>query len=149
MARFNGFGGLWDEVTRAQDEFARLVGRFGLPNVAQHVASGGTGPAMNVWEDDNGFHAEADLPGIDPAKLDITVTEGNQLTVSGERTPPEVKGAAWVRQERPFGRFTRVVGLPSMVDADRVEAKYENGVLRLSLPKSEAARPRKITVKGE
>jgi len=146
MARFSGFGGIWDEVTRAQDEVARLVGRFGIPGVAPHAA--GTGPLVNVWEDDNVFHAEADLPGIDPAKLEITVTEGNQLTIAGERTPPEVKGAAWVRQERPFGRFTRVVGLPVMVDPDRVEARYENGVLRLTLPKSEAAKPRKISVQG-
>lgn len=146
MSRFHGFGGLWDEVGRAQDEFARLVGRFGVPGVG--VPAPGGGLPINVWEDENVLHAEADLPGVDPAKLEITVTEGNQLTITGERTPPDVKGAAWVRQERPSGRFTRMVELPVMVDPDRVEARYENGVLRLTLPKSEAAKPRKITVQG-
>ena len=56
--------------------------------------------------------------------------------------------ARYLRQERPFGQFTRVIGLPALVDADKVEATYEFGVLRLTLPKSEAAKPRKITVKG-
>ena len=57
-------------------------------------------------------------------------------------------GAAWLRQERPFGQFARVVTLPSLVDADKVEATYELGVLRLTLPKSEVAKPRKISVRG-
>ncbi len=56
--------------------------------------------------------------------------------------------AIWHRQERGFGKFTRQVTLPSLVDADKVEAKYENGVLYLTLPKSEAAKPRKIIVKS-
>ena len=83
---------------------------------------------LNVWEDENDVYAEADLPGLDPAKLEVTVTEGNQLTIQGERGPGD-PGAVWVRQERPFGKFTRVVTLPALVDADEVEAKYENGVL--------------------
>jgi HSP20 family protein len=123
-----------------QDEFAKWFGRAG-GNVAM--------PQFSVWEDENAVFAEADLPGVDPAKLEVTVTEGNQLTVQGERPAPEVPGAAWVRQERPFGKFTRMVTLPALVDADKVEAKYENGILRLRLPKHEAAKPRKITVKGE
>ena len=64
------------------------------------------------------------------------------------RAAPEVPGAVWVRQERPVGRFTRQVTLPVLVDADKVEARYEHGVLKLTLPKSEAAKPRKITVKA-
>ena len=132
-------GALWQEFNQVQDEFARWFGR----------ASGTVaGPQLSVWEDENAIYAETDLPGVDPAKLEITVTEGTQLTVQGERMPPEVAGAAWVRQERPFGKFTRAVTLPALVDADKVEAKYENGVLRLTLPKHEAAKPRKITVQG-
>jgi HSP20 family protein len=131
---------LWQEFNQVQDEFARWFGRAG-GSVAL--------PQFSVWEDENAVFAEADLPGVDPAKLEVTVTEGNQLTVQGERPAPEVSGAVWVRQERPFGKFTRVVTLPALVDADKVEAKYENGVLRLRLPKHEAAKPRKITVKGE
>ncbi len=106
------------------------------------------GPELNVWEDEHAVYAEADLPGIDPAQLEVTVTGGNQLTVQGERTAPKFEGASWLRQERPFGKFVRAVTLPTLVDADKVEAKYEAGVLRLTLPKHEAAKPRKITVTG-
>jgi HSP20 family protein len=123
-----------------QDEFTKWFGRAGGP-----VAL----PQFSVWEDEHAVFAEADLPGVDPAKLEVTVTEGNQLTVQGERQAPELSGAAWIRQERPFGKFSRAVTLPVLVDADKVEARYENGVLRLRLPKHEAAKPRKITVQGE
>jgi HSP20 family protein len=137
--RRHPLGALWHELNQAQDEFARWMGRMTGVTAA---------PELNVWEDENAVYAEADLPGIDPAKLDVTVTGGNQLTVQGERAAPKVEGASWLRQERPFGKFVRVVVLPTLVDADKVEAKYEAGVLRLTLPKHEAAKPRKIQVKG-
>jgi HSP20 family protein len=138
--RRHPLGALWQELNDVQDEFARWFGR---------TTRGSTAPALNVWEDEHAVYAEADLPGVDPTKLEITVTEGNQLTVQGERPAPEIAGSVWVRQERPFGTFTRVLTLPALVDADKVEAKYENGVLRLTLPKHEAAKPRKIVVQGE
>jgi HSP20 family protein len=139
------FGALMNEVNTMQEEFARLFGRVS-PFAASVVAP--AGPPLNVWEDEHALYVEADLPGIDPAKLDVTVTEGNQLTVRGERAAPDIQGATWVRQERPTGEFVREVGLPALVDADKVEAKYESGVLRLTLPKHEAVKPRKIQVKG-
>jgi HSP20 family protein len=142
----NPFGGLFNEVNAVQEEFARLFNR--VAPYAAATAAGVAGPLLNVWEDENALYVEADLPGIDPAKLDVTVTEGNHLTVQGERAAPEVAGAVWVRQERPTGKFVRSVGLPALVDADKVEARYENGVLRLTLPKHEAAKPRKIQVKA-
>jgi len=138
----NPFGALWNEVNAVQEEFSRLFGRGGQTVTAASV------PLLNVWDDEHALYVEADLPGIDPMNLEITVTGGNQLTVQGERKAPEVKGSSWVRQERPAGRFARVVGLPALVDADKVEARYENGVLRLTLPKHEAAKPRKIEVKA-
>ena len=142
--RRHPLGDLWYEVNRAQEEFSKLFGRlttFTRPETAT------AGPLVNVWEDETALHAEVDLPDVDSTKLELSVTEGNQLTISGERKVPELTGATWVRQERPFGPFVRVIGLPSLVDADKVEANYENGVLRITLPKSEAAKPRKITVK--
>ena len=140
MARFrnDAFGELFTEVNRIQEEFQRLFG--GGPAAA--------GPAVNVWADENNFYAEADLPDLNLDKLDVFVTDGNQLTIQGERKAPAVDGAVWVRQERPFGQFTRVFTLPSLVDTDKVEARYEHGVLKLTLPKSAAAKPRKITVKA-
>ena len=144
LNRRNPFNFFMNEANQLQEDFQRLFGRL-APFAAP---AAGSVPLVNLWEDENAIFAEADLPGLDPATLDVFVTEGNQLSVQGERKAPEVKGAAWVRQERPFGRFTRVIGLPSLVDADKVAATYDAGVLRLTLPKSEAAKPRKITVKS-
>jgi len=138
--RRHPLGSLWREINQAQDEFTKWFGK---------TIANPTDPLLNIWQDENAVYAEIDLPGIDPAKVEITITEGNQLTVQGERMPPTFPGAAWVRQERPFGKFARVVGLPTLVNAEKVEAKYESGVLRLTLPKHEAAKPRKIVVKGE
>jgi HSP20 family protein len=133
------FGELLNEVSRVQEDMNRLFNGYTAP-----VA----GPAVNLWQDEHAFYAELDLPGLDREKLEVTVTEGTTLTVKGERAAPQVQGASWLRQERPVGTFTRTFTLPTLVDADKVEATYEHGVLRLTLPKSEAAKPRKVQVKG-
>src|SRR4051812_41052682 len=98
LNRRHPLGALWQEFNQAQDEFAQWFNR---------ARNGVAVPQLSVWEDENAIFAETDLPGVDPAKLEVTVTEGNQLTVQGERTLPEIPGAAWVRQERPFGKFVR------------------------------------------
>ncbi len=134
------FPDIWNEMGRLHNELNRV---FGPVNGNVPAA-----PAVNVWDDEQCVYAQADLPGISPENLEIFVTEGNQLTIQGERAVTQPPNAVWHRQERGFGKFTRQVALPSLVDADKVEAKYENGVLYLTLPKSEAAKPRKITVKG-
>lgn len=128
------FGEIWGEVNRISDEMNRLFGR-----------APGQFPG-NLWSDEHNVYAEFDLPDVDPSKLDVTVTEGTKLSITGERPAPEETGAVWVRQERPFGTFSREVTLPVLVNADKVTAAYENGVLKLTLPKSEAAKPRKIAV---
>ena len=134
--RRDPFRELWTEVGRISDEVNRYFG----------PRAGMSGPAVNVWSDQNHVYAEADLPGVDSNKIDVTVTDGNKLTITGERVLPSTENAVWVRQERPAGTFTREFELPVVVDADRVQAKYEHGVLKLTLPKSEAAKPRKINV---
>jgi HSP20 family protein len=140
MFPFRGdpLGELEREFNRLSEAFNRGFGLRGTTG----------GPLMNLWADDNNVYAELDLPAVNPDKVEVLVTEGNQLTVQGERAAPEVPGAVWVRQERPVGRFTRQVTLPVLVDPDKVEARYEHGVLKLTLPKSEAAKPRKITVQS-
>jgi HSP20 family protein len=135
---------LLSEMGRFQEELNRVFGRF-VPTSARGLFNG-AGPLVNVWEDDEALYAEADLPGSKLDKLEIFVTEGNQLTVQGERPEGEWNNAVWHRQERRFGAFTRTLTLPALVDPDKVEARYEDGVLRLTLPKSEAARPRRISV---
>ena len=138
------FAELWGEMGRVHDELNRLFGRFNGVNRIQPPL----GPAVNVWEDEQNVYAEVDLPGQNADKLEVFVTEGNQLTIQGERNQIQPEGAVWHRQERGFGQFMRQVSLPALVDADNVQAKYDLGVLRLTLPKSEAAKPRKIAVKA-
>ena len=106
-------------------------------------------PAFNVWEDADKVFVEAELPGLDLKDLEIYVTAGNHLTLKGERKPNVPEKGLWHRQERGFGKFSRSLTLPFNVDADKVDARFENGVLLVALPKHESARPRKITVKGE
>jgi HSP20 family protein len=79
-------------------------------------------------------------------RLEIYVTEGNQLTIQGERRQRDLDKGLWYGQERGFGQFSRTVVLPVTVDADKVEAGFEHGVLLVTLPKSEAAKPRRISV---
>lgn len=141
--RRDPWAGFWSELGRVQHEMNRLFDREGW-----FRAMRGTGPLVNLWEDDQNVYAETDLPGIPLEKLEIYVKGGNQLTIQAERPAPEQGEAVWHRQERPWGQFTRVVTLPAVVDSERVEANLEQGVLRLTLPKSEAAKPRKIAVKG-
>jgi HSP20 family protein len=106
-------------------------------------------PPVNVWEDSDSFHVEAELPGLTHDQLQLSVTNRNQLTLQGERVPEEAPKGRWHRRERGFGRFQRVLKLPTPVDADKIEATFENGVLHVLLPKAEEARPRRIAVKAE
>jgi HSP20 family protein len=106
-------------------------------------------PALNIWQDEGAIYAEAELPGMELNDLEIYVTGGNQLTIKGERKQPKLEKGTWHRQERGFGSFSRIVTLPSDVNAEKVEARLVNGVLTITMPKSEAAKPRKIIVKAE
>ncbi len=142
MTRFNPFGSSsWDQMHRMQQEMNRL---FGAANGEGH----GTFPAVNVWEEADALYVEAELPGMNLDDVEIFVTGNNQLTIKGERQEPELEKATRHRQERPFGKFVRTLTLAFPVDSNRVEARLENGVLHIHLPKHEAARPRKIVVKG-
>ena len=134
---------LWREMDGFRQEVDRL---FGKQVLGQH---GAVAPALNVWEDEAAYYVEADLPDVLADKLEVTVKEGNRLTLSGERKATDPINAVWHRQERFAGTFTRELTLPAPVNADKVEAKFEQGVLKITLPKSEAARPRRIAVKAE
>jgi len=139
------FPDLWNEMSRVHDELNRLLGRV-AGNGFRMMAP--AGPSVNVWDDEQNVYAQADLPGIDASKLEVFVTDGDTLTIQGERVANVPAQAIWHRQERSFGQFMRQVSLPALVDPDKVEAKYEHGVLYLTMPKSEAAKPRRITVKA-
>lgn len=107
----------------------------------------GVFPLLNVSEDKDNLYLRAELPGIDPKDIEISV-EGDTLTLRGERKSPEVgENVSYHRREREFGRFRRSLTLPTRIDADKVEAVFKNGILQITLPKAEEARPKQITVK--
>jgi HSP20 family protein len=101
-----------------------------------------SGARLDAYREDDTFYIDIDLPGIDPASIDITV-DGKVLTVRAERKRPEAEGRRLVIAERPMGTFTRQIHLSERLDTDRLEARYDNGVLTLSIPVLER-KPRRI-----
>ena len=103
--------------------------------------------ALDVAEKDDAYVVKASLPGVNAEDVDITLTD-NVLTIRGEtKADNEIKQENYHLRERRFGTFMRSVTLPNAVDADKIEAVNENGVLTLTLPKAESVKPRKIEVK--
>ena len=102
-------------------------------------------PALDVSEDENAYKVSVELPGIDPKNIDICV-ESNTLTVRGERKEQPKKN--YHRIERQYGGFVRSLRLPAQVNADKINAGYKDGILGITLPKAETAKPKKITVKS-
>jgi HSP20 family protein len=130
-------------MNRLHNEMNRLFGRYA--NGARELAGGY--PPLNVWEDEGHLYVEAELPGFELDDLEMFVTGENQLSMKGERKRPEMENGTWHRQERGYGSFSRIMDLPTTVDADKVSAGFKNGVLTVTLPKMEAAKPKKIQVK--
>ena len=105
-------------------------------------------PAVDIKEEEDRFVIYADLPGVDPDDIEITMEQG-VLTLKGERSEETTKEReGYKRVERVNGSFYRRFSLPDIADAERIEAKGKNGVLEITLPKQEKAKPKRITVKS-
>ena len=142
---FGRYGRVWNpwrEMERLHQDVSRLLSREGTPYAAAF-------PAVNIWVSDQDVIVTAEVPGIDPASLDITVAE-NVLKLSGSRKPEELKpDEVSHRRERASGEFTRSFRLPYAVDSGKVEASCDKGVLTVRLPRAEADKPRKIAIKTQ
>ena len=135
---------VWRELNRLQRDMDRLS-RTGIPSYLRTAPSF---PALNIWSNEEELIITAEVPGINPDDLDISVV-GDNLTLKGTRTAEELEeGSRFHRQERGYGNFSRTVQLPFPVEIDKVNAKFTNGVLEISLPRAEADKPRKIAVKS-
>lgn len=136
----------WREIEKLRRDMNRL-----FEITTPHLQRGRSArfPAVNVWANEGeGIVVSAELPGIDPEDLDISVT-ADTLTITGSRTPDELPdGAQYHRRERYCDAFSRTVQLPYTVNTDKVEASAENGVLKVTLPRAEAEKPRQIEVKS-
>lgn len=106
-------------------------------------------PALNLWSSADEVVLTAEIPGVDPKDVDVSVV-GNIVTLTGERkedasTPAE----SYHRRERGAGKFTRSVRLPFEVETDKVQARYEHGLLRVTLPRKESTKPRRIAIHAD
>lgn len=135
----------WDpfaEIRRMQNEMTR---RFA--DVEARAATHAF-PPINLWVGEDSLVVTAEITGVAPADLNLTVRE-DTLTIQGYRAlPVETDSVAWHLRERPYGTFSRAVGLPFRVDPDKVQARFTNGVLEIELQRPEADRPRKIEIKA-
>ncbi|WP_062132267.1 Hsp20/alpha crystallin family protein [Demequina aestuarii] len=127
-----------------QDDFNRMVRQFfGDSDTA---LAGAFSPALDVEENEEGFTLHVEIPGVSPDQVDVSIEE-NVLTVAGQRDFYEESNPdGFKRVERRFGRFHRAVRLPDRVDPDHIEAAYRDGLLTITVPKAESAKPRRIQV---
>lgn len=127
--------------------FGRLFDDWFTHNSALFHQPRGMRPAMDIEEDDGAITVRTELPGVTKDDVHLTLEDG-VLTITGEKqSDRETKEKSYHLVERSFGSFTRSVQLPSGVDFDKAEADFENGVLQVRVPKSEAAKPKKIQIK--
>jgi len=137
-----GVRGAYDEMHRMQRQMARLVDAL---QARRRVHGAGVFPAVNVGEDKDAYHIRAELPGLTTGDLEIEVVDRN-VTIAGERRIACEEGVCYHRRERDAGRFSRVVGLPGEIDGERVTATLAHGVLTVTAPKAETAKPRQIQI---
>jgi len=138
------------EVERAFEDFGSF-GTWRLPFSWVSFLPGTAArryPLLNLSEDEANVYVEALAPGLDHESIDVSIV-GGQLRIAGEKPSikPEIKAEAFHRNERSAGRFVRTTTLPVEVDAGKVSAEYKNGLLLLTLPKAEQAKPKQIAVK--
>ena len=139
-------GDLFADFDGLQRQVEQLLGYRGVPSSIR-AAHRGAFPALNVGTTEQAVEIYAFAPGLDPAKIDVSVDKG-LLTVSGERAAEEVTENDTVyARERFAGSFKRVISLPEDVDTGRVEASYRDGVLKIAIPKREASKPKRIEVR--
>jgi HSP20 family protein len=132
------------EFDRLRQEVNRL---FNLFSPGTEAFFSKVYPAVNLTEKGDNFYVRAELPGVKPESLDISVVEG-RLQIRGERKiDVEDQKTSYHRREREGGFFRRTIALPSKVDPGKVSASMRNGVLTITLPKSEEVKPKKITVR--
>ena len=135
--------GRWDTVRGMQQLEREIDSIFSGASGAVHEF-----PPVKLWNSEKSAILTAELPGVEGRDIDISV-QGETVTLRGSRTAEKLKeGEQYHRRERPQGQFVRTLNLPFRIDAERVSAKFNRGVLSLSLPRAEADTPRKVAIQG-
>jgi HSP20 family protein len=131
----------FSELRRMQSEMNRLFSGLGATTARDF-------PPINIWLGDNSVAVTAELPGI--ARDDVTISlQEDVLTLDGRREPKlQQDNVNWQRRERAYGTFSRAVQLPFPVDPEKVQARFDNGILEIELERLEADRPKKIAIRA-
>lgn len=138
----------WGFVNRLQRDLDRLLGANSTPADESAAVTSDWLPAVDIKEEANGFVIHADVPGVEPKDIDVTLENGI-LTLRGERrVEAREERDGYRRVERVSGQFFRRFSLPDTAAADGVEAKYSNGVLEVRIPKQAQVQPRRIKVEA-
>lgn len=140
------FSSALEDVERARRQMDRLVSAF--TGAGAGPMASGVFPPLVVREDGGRICVEAEVPGITPEDIEISV-HGKTLTLSGQRKPEEAPNGNYHRRERKWGSFSKAITLPEEVDPEKVQAECKDGVLKIVLPKAEHMKPRKIAIKSE
>ena len=134
---------IFDELESIQADMNRLLAGAEAPRRTR-VAY----PPLNVWSTAEGLVLDAEMPGVDPQDVEISVV-GDELSLHGKVNGQEpVAGETVLRRERPAGEFQRTLQLPFRANAGAVKATFKNGILRIALPRSEEEKPRKIAIEA-
>jgi HSP20 family protein len=150
MAEWNPFA----DVDALRREIGRVFEDFGIEQWPAHRVAFLPGreprryPLVNLLEDKDHVYVEALTPGVDPQSMNVTALQ-NRLTISGDKVKvaEDIKPEAFHRNERASGKFVRTIDLPVEIDEARIQAEYKNGLLVVTLPKAEKAKPKQINVK--
>ena len=143
MYRRTRMPSVWSELDQLQREMNHLVGPYLGSRPLQSLGF----PAINIWTNEDAQIITAELPGMRAEDIEINIS-ADKLFMSGERVPDQLDGEVQPhRRERSYGRFSRSIQLPFMVDTNRVEAVMKNGILEISLFRAESDKPQKIAVK--
>lgn len=140
----------WNPVTRSpwlgRDPFVQFMDNFFQGEASQEVSNRSWSPAVDIRETEEAFLVHAELPGLSKDDVEITL-ENNILKLTGERRfEKDVEEKEYHRVERAYGAFTRAFSLPSRVDSTGVSASFADGVLTITVPKVEEAKPRRIDI---
>lgn len=141
---------IFNDISMLHQEMNALFPRLGLNSSPARIDDGPVDnihPRLNLYVTDTGYLLESSLPGVDEESIDVSLTE-NILTLTAEQAVGEQAEAErqWHRRERSGGKYVRRVELPDDIEASGIQAEYRQGLLRVTLPKAEAALPKKISV---
>jgi HSP20 family protein len=137
----------FSEMDRFRREMGKLIDAFNAGRGSDHSA--GVFPALNVSDDEDNLYVRAELPGVAPEDIEITTKENNLILKGERKIAAEGEKVSYHRRERESGIFRRIISLPTRVDADRISAVCQNGVLTVTLPKAAEIKPRQIEVKSQ